>query len=110
MTEKNLNVTPQWEKLGGGTVPIMPRKVGKNGNDLPDMKILLPDNLRVSIWLNEQRGTATWQLSRDTVTYRQFLESSLAPGSNDSKPETSEETPIVLTGTMNSKEDDDLPF
>jgi hypothetical protein len=88
----------------------MPRKVGKSGFDMPDMKILLPDNLRVSIWLNEQRGTATWQLSRDSVQYRKFLESSLAPGSNDSKPETSEETPIVLTGTMNSKEDDDLPF
>ena len=110
MTKRHQNFTTQWETLGKGTVAIMPHKVGKSGFDMPNLQILLPNNQRMAIWLNDQRGTATWQYSQDTVTYRQFLESSLAPGSNDSKPETSEETPIVLTGTMNSKEDDDLPF
>ena len=109
MTKRHLNVTPQWETLEKGNVPIMPRKVGKSGFDMPDIKILLPDNLRVSIWLNEQRGTATWQLSRDTVQYRKFLESNLPKEEGDNKPKTSNEHKVVIQGTLN-KEDDDLPF
>ena len=76
---------------------------------MPDIKILLPDNLRVSIWLNEQRSTATWQLSRDTVQYRKFLESNLPKEEDDNKPKTSNEHKVVIQGTLN-KEDDDLPF
>ena len=109
MSEKNLNFTPQWETIEKGAVSIMPRKVGKSGNVMPDMKILLHDNLRVSIWLNEQKGTATWQLSRDSVQYRKFLESNLPKEEDDNKSKTSDEHKVVIKGTLN-KEDDDLPF
>jgi len=88
-----------WEKLGGGTVRIMPRKVGKTGNDLPDMQILLPDNRRMSIWVNQHKGTASWQYLQDTEQYREHLESIFAQELNDNKP-------AVAT----AEDNDDLPF
>lgn len=109
MSEKNLNVTPQWETIEKGAVSIMPRKVGKSGFAMPDIKILLPDSLRVSIWLNEQNGTATWQLSKDSLQYRKFLESNVEKEADDNKPKTGDEHKVVIKGTLN-KEDDDLPF
>lgn len=88
-----------WEKLGAGTVRIMPRKVGKSGKDLPDMQILLPDNQRMSIWLNQHKGTASWQHLQDTAEYREYLESSFAQQFNANKPA---EAP--------AEDNDDLPF
>ena len=88
-----------WEKIATGYTPINLPKLGKSGNALPDLQILLPDNQRVSIWLDADKSRAFWQLVQDTDEYRNKLESGGTP-------------PLVDTNTTTTTEavDDDLPF
>jgi len=81
-----------WELLAKGVAHISASKIGKGGNELPNLQILLPDNQRIAIWLKADKGTANWQLVQDTDdNYRNDLETG---------------------GTLTTTEavDDDLPF
>jgi len=95
-----------WRTLKKGKATIFPDRQGKGGHNLPNIQIALPDNLRLAIWTNPDKGYVSYHLVEDTDEYREIQEKS-----SEEFKENKEATPLPqISNEAASNEDDDLPF
>ena len=100
-----------WKTLKKGTVTIFPDRPGKGGQNLPNIQIMLPDNLRLAIWLNADKGYAAYHLVEDTDEYREHVEKAQKEfAENLNAPQLDESTKSSLNPPSPAPADDDLPF
>ena len=100
-----------WKTLKKGTTTIFPDRPGKGGHNLPNIQIMLPDNLRLAVWLNADKGYASYHLVEDTDDYRLSIELAQKEwAENLNAPQLDESGKSSLNPPSPAPADDDLPF